>query len=160
MVELVTVVALALVVLGVVGSVTPFLPGALLSLAGVYLYWWHTGYTDPGLLALAGFTVVGVAAFAFDQLAGLVAAKASGASAWTSIAAGVVGFALFFVAGPLGVLLGVAATVFVLEYFRHADARRGVRTALYTTIGMLGSAVVQVMVTLSMLVAFLLVLWL
>lgn len=157
MVEVLTVVAVALVVLGVVGSVAPVVPGALLSLAGVYLYWWQTGYADPGTLALVGFTVVGVAAVALDYLAGFVSAQVSGASAWTSVAAGVAGVALFFVAGPVGVLVGVAGTVFALEFYRHADARRGLRTALFTTVGMLGSAVAQVLLTLSMLVAFLLV---
>lgn len=157
MVDLVTLAAVALLVVGVVGSVTPAVPGALLSLAGVYLYWWHTGFADPGALALAGFTLAGLLAVALDYLAGVVAARAGGASTATAAVAGVAGFLLFFVAGPFGVLLGVAGTVFALEYRRHADARRGVRTAVYTTVGMLGSAVVQVLVTASMLAAFVLV---
>lgn len=147
-------VALALVVLGVVGTVVPTVPGPVLSVVGVYLYWWGTGFADPGTLALAGFTLAGLAAVAADYLGGAVASRVGGASVWTSAAAGVAGFVLFFVAGPVGVLLGVAGTVFVLEYYRHREARRGLETALYTTVGMLASTAFQVVVTLSMLVGF------
>lgn len=151
-------VALALLVVGVVGSVVPAIPGAVLSLVGVLVYWWSTGFAEPGTLALAGFVAAGLFAVAADHLGGAVAARVGGASPWTSAAAGVVGFLLFFVAGPVGVLLGVAGTVFALEYYRHREARRGLETALYTTVGMLASTAVQVVVTLSMLVGFVLVL--
>lgn len=157
MVELVTLVALALVVLGVVGSVAPLLPGALLSLAGVYVYWWGQGFAEPSLLVLAGFTLVALAAAVADYFGGAIAAGAGGASRWTMLAAGVAGVLLFFLTGPVGILLGVAGTVFALEFHRHRDARRGARTAGYATLGLLGSMAVQLLVTLSMLAAFLVV---
>lgn len=54
--------AVVLVVAGVVGSLVPSVPGPALPLAGDYLHWWATGYAEPGLAALAGFTVAGLAA--------------------------------------------------------------------------------------------------
>lgn len=157
MVEALTLVAVGLLVLGVVGSVVPALPGALLSIAGVLLYWWSTGYADPSTPVLVGFLVVGLLAAAVDYLGGAVAAGAGGASRWTVVAAGVVGFVLFFPLGPLGVIMGVAGTVFALEFRRHGDVRRGGRAAVYAVVGVLGSAVVQALLTASMLVAFVLV---
>lgn len=154
-VDLLTAVALLLLVLGVVGSVVPLLPGAELSLAGVYLHWWASGYTEPGLLLLAAFTVVGLFVVVVDYAAGAVSAKASGASWTTSLAAGVVGLVGLLLVGPLGLLVGAAGTAFVLEFARNEDAEASARTALYTTVGVIGSAVVQVVVTLAMLVAFL-----
>lgn len=157
MVEVLTLVAAGLLVLGVVGSVVPAIPGALLSIAGVLLYWWSSGFADPSVPVLVGLLLVGVLALAVDLLAGPVAAGAGGASRWTVVAAGVVGFALFFIAGPLGVVLGVAGTVFLLELRRHGDVRRGGTAAVYAVVGVLGSAVVQVLLTGSVLVAFTLV---
>lgn len=157
MVEALTLLAVALLCLGVVGSVVPAVPGALLSLAGVLLYWWSTGYAEPSVVVLAAFVLVGLFAAAVDYLAGPLAAGAGGASVWTIAAAGGVGFVLFFVAGPLGVLLGIAGTVFLLELRRHGDVRRGGTAALYAVVGVLGSALVQVLLTASMLVAFVLV---
>ena len=75
----------------------------------------------------------------------------------TALVAGVVGFVLLFVLGPLGLFLGVAGTVFVIEYLEHEDAEESVRRALYATVGVLASSVVQVLLTLSMLVGFVVV---
>ena len=157
MVEALTFVAVALLLLGVVGSVVPALPGALLSVAGVLLYWWSSGYADPSTPVLVGFLVVGLLAAAVDYFGGPLAAGAGGASRWSVLVAGVAGFALFFLVGPVGVILGVAGTVFVVELQRHGDVRKGGTAALYAAVGVLGSAVVQLLLTASMLVAFLLV---
>lgn len=157
MVEAFAVVAAGLLVLGVAGSVVPAVPGALFSVAGVLLYWWSTGYADPSTSVLAGFLVVGLLAAAVDFVGGAVAAGAGGASRWTVGTAAVVGAALFFLAGPLGVVLGVAGTVFALESRRHGDARRGGTAAVYAIVGVLGSALVQVLLTGAMLAGFLVV---
>lgn len=153
----VTLGALALALGGVVGSLAPGLPGAPLSLAGVLLYWWHAGYAEPGTLALAGFVLLAVVATLADLFGGAVAARAGGADARTSLLAGGVGFALFFLAGPLGVLVGVAGTVFAVELYRGGDTKASARAAAATTVGMLASAAVQVVVTLTMLVGLLFV---
>lgn len=146
--------ALALLVLGVVGSVVPLLPGPLLSLTGVLSYWWATDYTDPGLLALAVLLALGVLALLLDYLGSAMAAQVGGASLATSIAAGAVGIVLLFVLGPLGMLVGVVGTVFLLELRRHGELETGVRTALFTAVGTLASAAVQVVLTAAMLVTF------
>ena len=149
--------ALALALVGVVGSVVPLVPGAILSLSGLYLYWWGTGYTDPALWVLVLLTLVGLFAVAVDWLAGAISAKASGASTRTTVAAGVAGFALFFVAGPFGILAGVAGVVFLAELSRTDEVRASARTAAYTTLGMLASAVAQVLLTATLFVALLVV---
>lgn len=115
-------VALALLVLGVVGSVLPLLPGALLSVVGVVVYWVSTGFSEPGPIAFVGLTLVGLVALVTDYAGGMVAARFGGASTRTSIVAGVVGFLLMFLIGPLGIFVGVAGTVFALEYVDHQDA--------------------------------------
>lgn len=149
--------AFALLVLGVVGSALPALPGASLSVAGLLLYWWQSGYARPGPLLLAALLLVALLALAADWFGGAASAKAGGASLRTTIAAGVVGLALLPFLGPLGVVLGVAGTVFALEFARNRDARGSARTATYATVGMLASAVVQVLLTATVLVAMLVV---
>ncbi len=158
MVEPLTWVALGLLVAGVVGSVVPGLPGPLLSIVGVYLHWWTTAYAEPGTAALVALTLVGLFALAVDVLASAVSTRAGGASWPVSVAASVAGLLLFFVAGPLGVAVGVAGTVFALSYLTTRDGADSARAALYATVGVLGSALVQALLTLSMLVAFVLVL--
>ncbi|MFC4552925.1 MULTISPECIES: DUF456 domain-containing protein [Halorussus] len=150
--DLLVVAAFALLVVGVIGSVVPLVPGAALSLAGVYLYWWQSGFASPGLLALAAFTVVGLFAVVADHFGGAMAARAGGASLLTTVLASLAGIALLFVAGPVGLLVGVMGVVFAAEFYRTRDARGGARAAVFAALGVLGSAVVQLLVTLSMLV--------
>jgi uncharacterized protein YqgC (DUF456 family) len=150
----VAVVAVALLVAGVVGCVVPIVPGAPLSLAGVYLYWWGSGFAEPGVALLVTLTLLGLLATVADLGAEVVSARVGGASMTTSIIAGAVGIVLFALLTPIGALVGVVVTVFLLEYRRHRDASQGAKAAGAVVIGILGSAVVQVVLTASMLVAF------
>lgn len=155
-VEAAWLVAVGLLLVGVVGSALPGLPGPALSLVGVLGYWWATGYTDPGTVALVGLVGLALVGLAADWLAAPLGARAGGASTRTTALAGVVGFALLFVLGPLGVVLGVAGTVFVLELRGSGDPAASLRAAGATTVAVLGGVVAQVVVTGAMLVGFLL----
>ena len=132
-------------------SIIPGVPGALASLAGLGVYWWATG--DPGPLVLAVLAATCLIALAADLLAGPLAAKVGGAETRTSLLAGVVGVALLFVLGPVGVVVGIAGTVLALEFNRHGDLERAGRAAVATTVGALGSVLVQLLATLAVLVA-------
>jgi len=137
--------AFALLVLGVFGSVLPLLPSGALSLVGLLGYWWQTG--QPGPLLLAALVGVSVLAVAVDWLAGFVGARASGVDTRTSILAGLVGFVLLFPGGPLGLLLGVAGTVFAVELREKQDVEASARRAAYATVGVVASAGMQVVLT-------------
>lgn len=152
-------VATLLVAAAVAASFVPGLPAGLLTVAGVGIYWWQVG-ADGSALALAGVLALGVLAMVADLVAGAVAGRAGGASWTTMMVAGVVGFALLFVLGPLGVLVGVAATIVVAEYRRHGDLEAGLRTAAYAALGVLGSAIVQALLAALALVAFVSVVYL
>ena len=145
-------VAVGLAVLGVVGSLLPVVPGGGLSLAGVLLYWWSTGYADPSLPVLAAFVLVALAVVAVDVAGSAIAVRAGGASALTAAAALVAGLVLGLLTGPVGFVLGVTATAFVVEYSRTGESEASGRAALYATVGVLGSALVQLLLTLSLLV--------
>lgn len=152
--ELALIIAVVLLLVGVAGSVLPMVPGAPLSLLGVYLYWWSSGFSDPGLIGLFVLTVLGLTAFLADFFGGAITARVGGASLRTTGVAAVVGVVLLFLTGPLGLLVGIAGTVFLAEYLRHRDARAGAKTALYATAGVIASAAMQLVLTLSMLVIF------
>jgi uncharacterized protein YqgC (DUF456 family) len=154
--ELVTVLALLLLAGGVVGSAVPSVPGPLVSLAGVLAYALGGG-SAVGTFTLLALVAVGVVAVLADWLSGTLAAKYGGASWTASLLGGVAGVVMFFVWGPVGVILGLAATVFLVEAYRE-DAQHATKAAVYSTIGALGSIVVQVVLSLGMLATFVLAL--
>lgn len=158
MAEIFTAVAIILMVLGVVGSFAPMLPGGLLSVLGILVYWYGNGYTRPGEMFLAGFILVGLLGTAADYLSGVIAAKVGGASTRTGAIAGLIGFLLFFVLGPIGILIGVSGAVLIREYLRTGEADRSLKAALYSSIGVLGSSLVQFVITVGLLLTFLIAL--
>lgn len=143
-------VAFALLVGGVAGSLAPVVPGGLLSLGGVGLYWWTTG--EPGPLLLSGLVFLAALALAADWFAGAIAAKAGGASTLTTAVATVAGLVAMVFAGPFGFVLVTAATVFALELRNDGGVGHSARAAGVTLLGMLGSGVVQVLLTAGVLV--------
>jgi uncharacterized protein YqgC (DUF456 family) len=137
------VLAAALLVAGVVGSLTPSVPGGLLSAAGVGAYAYAVP-VEPWLLA--GLLGTALLAAVVDWTAGVLSAKFGGADTTTALLAGVAGVVGFLAAGFLGTLLAVAGTVLVVEFRRTGDARASGRAAAVTTLGLLASNVVQAVV--------------
>jgi uncharacterized protein YqgC (DUF456 family) len=153
--ELTTIAVLILLLAGVVGSIIPMAPGALFSLTGVLVYFF--GSENPSIL----FTVFGVLTagltLVVDWFAGSIAANYGGASAKTSLAAGIGGLIGFILTAgnPLGLAAGVALTVLIREYMIHGDEKNSLKAAFYATVGVLGSSAVQAVLTASILFAFL-----
>ena len=144
-------VAIGLAALGVVGSVLPVLPGALLSLSGLLVYWWSTGYTDPSLVVVVGFALVAAAAVVVDLAGSALSVYAGGASSRTVVVALVAGLVLGVVTGPAGFIVGVAGAAFAVEYHRTGDSDASGRAALFATLGVFGSAAIQLLLTVALL---------
>ncbi|MXV62506.1 DUF456 family protein [Natronorubrum sp. JWXQ-INN-674] len=154
MVDAVSIIAVALLVAAVVGTLLPLVPGGLLSLSGLYLYWWHSGFAEPGTITLAVLTFLGVLTLVAEFFGGSIAARAGGASWLTTTVATVVAVVLMIVTGPLGLLVGLFGTVFAIEYVRGRDAANSTRSALYATGGLLASTAIQALLTATILFAF------
>jgi uncharacterized protein YqgC (DUF456 family) len=154
MVELVLVGAVLLLVAAMAGSFLPAVPAGLLSLAGIWVYALFGG-DSLGPLVLGGLTIAAVATVLIEQVGGPIAAKLGGSSNRTVVLASVGGFICMFVVGPLGIIVGVVATVVVLELAGDADLETAIRRGLYTAAGVLASSVVQLLLTTSMLAVFL-----
>lgn len=155
MVDPVAIVAIALLVGGVLATLIPLVPGGALSLTGLVLYWWRSGFDEPGTIALVVLVSLAGLTLVVELFGSPAATRASGGSWTTTVAATVVGIALMLVTGPAGLLVGLFGTVFLLEFARNGDLEHSARTALWSTVGTLASTAVQVLLTLSILLGFL-----
>ncbi|WP_222918630.1 DUF456 domain-containing protein [Natrinema sp. SYSU A 869] len=154
MVDVVLVVAVTLLVGAIVGAAVPMVPSGLLSLAGLGVYWWGSGFADLSALTFAVLVFIAVVTALVEFFGGSIAARAGGASWLTTAVAAVVGIVLMLVTGPLGLLAGLFGTVFVLEFVRKGELEGSARSAVYTTVGTLASTAVQVLLTASILLGF------
>lgn len=153
------IIAILLMILGIVGSVIPGLPGVLASMAGVLLYWWSTGYSEPGTVFLVLSIFLGTTAVVLDWVAGAITARAGGASNKTSVAAGIAGFLGFFLlGGPIGVVIASGLTVFAREYMKTGDIQKSRKAGLYSALGIAASVAFQAFVATIILIGFLITL--
>lgn len=147
--------AILLIIAGIAGSLHPALPGPLISLLGVFIYWWSTGYSSPGTVALMIIVLTGLVALILDSLAGYLGVEKSGASRKTAYMAAAASFLLFFVAGPFGVIIGTAGVILARELMLGKDFDEALRSAVYSSVAMLASVVAKAALTFLMLLIFL-----
>ncbi|GGB20755.1 membrane protein [Flexivirga endophytica] len=121
--DAVTVVAGAMITVGILGLIVPVLPGLLLCLAGVLLWAWDV---DSALSWTIFGCCVAVAAIGWvvQFLVPNRRLKAAGVPGWAKLAGlsgAVVGF---FVIPYVGMFIGFPAGVFLAEQLRLRDAHR------------------------------------
>jgi hypothetical protein len=128
--------AVGLVAVGVVGTVVPGLPGAILVLAGLALAAWIDGFARVGVATLAVLAGLTLAAYALDFVATAVGARRFGTSWWGVLGAvlGTLG-GLFF--GPVGLVIGPFVGAFLLELLARRDLRQAGRAGLGAWLGLL-----------------------
>ena len=128
--------AVGLGLTGIVGTVLPALPGAVLVFAGLALAAWIDGFARVGLGTLAGLVALTLAAYALDFVATAVGARRFGTSWWGvlgAVAGTVVG--LFF--GLVGLLVGPFLGAFAAELMARRDVRQAGRAGLGAWLGLL-----------------------
>jgi uncharacterized protein YqgC (DUF456 family) len=143
------IVAVSLIVIGVIGTVLPALPGAILVFAGVALGAWIDDFTRISGWTLLVLGILTLLAWAIDYVAALAGAKKAGASRQALI-----GAALGTVAG---VFTGLVGLVFlplvgaaVGEYLAQRELLRAGRVGIATWLGMLAGTVLKLAVVFLM----------
>jgi uncharacterized protein YqgC (DUF456 family) len=140
-------------VLGVVGAVVPFLPGAPLIMVGALIYAVATDFTPIGSGRLIILAVLGVAGWAMSHLAGVLGARRAGGGRMAVIGA-VVGAVVGLAFAPLGLLLGPIVGAIVGELLSGRDAAGSVRTGIGTALGVVIGAAVHIAFAVAMVTLF------
>jgi uncharacterized protein YqgC (DUF456 family) len=147
------VLAIALIVVGVIGTFLPVLPGAALVFAGMLLAAWIDHFQRIGWITLTILGVLTAMVFAIDILAGFFGAKRVGASRLALVGATVgtlVG--LFF--GIVGILVGPFLGAVIGELIARGKLEPAARVGLGTWLGMAIGALAKIAVVLAMLGVF------
>lgn len=146
-------IAVALVLLGLAGTVLPALPGVPLVFAGMWLAAWagHFQQVGPGtVIALGALTVLSVA---IDLFATAMGARRVGASRLAVIGAVVGTFVgLFF--GIAGLLAGPFVGALVGELIHGRQVRQATRVGIGTWLGILVGTALKIGLVFAMLGLF------
>ncbi len=154
-VRIVVLVLTSLIMLvGVIGTVLPIIPGTILIFAGALLYALVEGFQAVGWPTLVVLGVLAAVATTSDLWASSIGAKIGGASGWSvliGLVAGLVGFVAFNLPGAIiGAILGVLLT----EIVRVGDWRLALKAGSGWLVGWALSTVVQLGVGLTMVAIF------
>lgn len=145
--------AAVLVVVGIVGTVVPALPGTALVFGGLLLGAWIDGFTRVGALTLTVLGVLTVIAWVVDYVAGMMGAKRAGASRQAMIGAAL-GTLLGVFTGLWGLVFMPLVGAAIGEYLAIRDFARASHVGLATWIGMMLGAAVKVAITFTMIGVF------
>jgi len=123
-VVLLWVLAFVLILVGLIGTLLPVMPGALLVFLGMFAGAWADDFSRVGWAVLGVLAILTVLFYVLDFLAGAYGARRLGASRW-----GVVGAILGALVGLFFSFIGVVVGPFVGAVVGELLARRGLLEA-------------------------------
>ncbi len=151
---LVTILVLLAMVIGLLGTVLPVLPGPVLIFAAALLYAFLDGFQALGWPSLLAIGLLALLATGIDLLTSSLGAKAGGAGGWSIVAGlvgGLVGTLVFALPGGI---LGALLCVLLAEYARLREWKPAAKSSAGWLAGWLLSSVVRFAIALVMIAVF------
>ncbi len=146
---------IALMLIGLIGSVLPFIPGSPLILLGAFIYAWYTDFLVVTWGTLVILLLLTVLSQILDYLTSILGAKKFGASRWGMSGAFLGGIIGLFSGGILGILIGPFIGALLLELLHGQDLPASLKIGLGTLVGFLGGAIGKIIIALTMIGIFL-----
>lgn len=147
------VLAIALIIVGVIGTFLPVLPGAALVFAGMLLAAWIDHFQRIGWITLTILGALTALVFVIDILAAFLGAKRVGASRLALVGAAVGALVgLFF--GFVGILVAPFVGAVIGELIARGQIERAARVGFGTWLGMAVGALAKIAVVFTMLGVF------
>jgi hypothetical protein len=145
--------AIGLIVIGVVGTILPGLPGVVAIFSGMLLAAWIDDFSKVGALPLVVLGVLTAFAFVIDVVAMLLGAKRVGASKLALIGAAL-GTLLGLPFGIVGLIMGPFVGAVAGELLMQQKLDRAARIGLGTWVGLLVGTIVKLALAFTMLGIF------
>jgi uncharacterized protein len=145
--------SVALMVVGLAGTVLPALPGTVLVLGGIVLGAWIDGFVRVGAWTLGVITVLAVLSWVLEYLAGLMGARKVGASRQALVGAALGTVAGLFM-GLVGVLFMPLVGAAAGEYLAQRDQKRALSVGVATWVGLLVGLLAKVVLACVMIGLF------
>ncbi len=159
--------AIVFMVIGLIGTIVPILPGAVITGAAAFAYAWGTDFEIVSLPLALFFVVIAAIGTTADVWMPLLGAKKTGAPLKT-IVFGMVGSVIGFFLGsfvPLlgnlvGAVVGYIVGLIVGEYLRLEDWNQAIHAGIGGLVGWGLATVVQFVTALLILILFITAVWL
>ena len=147
------IIALALIAIGVAGTILPAIPGVTLVFLGMLLGAWIDDFARIPVWLVAIFAALTALAWAVDYFAAAAGAKRAGASKLAVIGA-MVGTVAGIFTGFVGLLFMPLVGAAVGEFIAQRDLRRAGTVGVATWLGLLVGTAIKVAILFAMIGAF------
>jgi len=147
------IIALALIAIGVAGTILPAIPGVTLVFLGMLLGAWIDDFARIPVWLVAIFALLTAVAWAVDYFAAAAGAKRAGASKLAVIGA-MVGTVAGIFTGFVGLLFMPLVGAAVGEFIAQRDLRRAGTVGVATWLGLLVGTAIKVAILFAMIGAF------
>jgi uncharacterized protein len=144
-----------LMIMGLMGSVLPMLPGPPLIFLGALIYAWHTNFMIISWGTLIIFVFFVMLGQFLDYFATVLGAKKYGASRWGMVGAFLGGVIGIFIGGVLGIIIGPFFGAIALELLQGKAMDVSLKIGLGTIVGFLGGAIGKLIISIIMIGIFL-----
>lgn len=145
--------AIALMLIGLLGTVLPALPGVVLVLAGVIVGAWIDDFAKVPVWVVVLIGVLAAIAWVTDYVATMLGAKKAGASTLALIGAAV-GTVLGIFMGLIGVLFMPLIGAALGQYLSERNSGKAAKVGIATWLGLLVGTVVKLAIVFVMLGVF------
>lgn len=147
-------ITLIAMLLGIIGTMLPFVPGIPLIYMAMIAYGWYEGFNIISAEYLVIMGILVILAVIADHLSPLIGVKYFGASRYAMIGA-IIGFLvgiIFF--PPFGMIVGALAGAVLGEYFELEDWQQALKAGLGSVAGFVSGILFQIAIALVMTVSF------
>jgi len=153
MTPLLWIAAVALIVIGVAGTILPAIPGVTLVFLGMLLAAWIEDFARIPVWLVVVFGVLTAIAWAVDYFAAVAGAKRAGASKLAVVGA-MIGTVAGIFTGFIGLLFMPLVGAAVGEFIAQRDLRRAGTVGIATWLGLLVGTAIKVAIVFAMIGAF------
>lgn len=153
MTALLWIIAVALIVVGIAGTILPALPGTILVFAGILLGAWIDGFARIPVWLVVVFGALTALSWAVDYFAAIAGAKRVGASRLALVGAAI-GTLVGIFTGLWGLLFMPLVGAAIGEFVAQRDWNRAGKVGLATWFGLLLGTAAKVAIVFAMVGAF------
>ncbi len=139
-----------LVIIGVLGTFLPMLPGTPLILIGAVIHSYATGFNVPSINTLIILGLLVILGEGLQYLLSMIGAQKFGASKLGAVG-GMFGLIVgLFTLGPIGLIVGPPVGAILIELIRGRPLDQAIRVGVGSLFGVLGGVVATFIIALLM----------
>ena len=155
---LLIIISAVLIILGIIGSFMPILPGPLTSWFGLFILNLISSVEIDSALLIITF-IIAITIFILDSLIPIYGSKYFGATKY-----GIIGASIGLVIGiitpiPFGILIGPILGALIGELLFNNDLRKSIKSSIGVLIGFVASSLIKFVISIVYLMIYLVQLW-